>query len=1190
MELEQITVGDQISGLEANESVTIKFIECIGDSAEVTYQTASGRVASTLLFRSDESRIKKTEGKRPLSFTADANLFRLASEAQRIKLGYLFDPFVAVNTSNIDPLPHQITAVYESMLGRQPLRFLLADDPGAGKTIMTGLLIKELVIRGDTAKCLIVAPGGLVEQWQDELDQKFDLPFDIMTNDALEASRSGNWFLEHDFCLCRLDKLSRNEDVQEKLKAIDWDLVIVDEAHKMSASYFGNELKQTKRFKLGKVLSQHTRQFLLLTATPHNGKEQDYQLFLSLLDGDRFEGRLRDATHTQDASDLMRRMVKEKLVTMEGKPLFPRRHAYTLPFKLSDKEAALYEAVTRYVREQFNLADNLDKGRKGTVGFALTILQRRLASSPEAIHQSLKRRRERLEKRIREEKLLQRGSEARLDPTGGFPSFSDEDIENLEDAPEWELEAAEEQIIDLATASLTIAELQTEIGYLKALEKQAAAILRSGDDSKWLATAEALDAMPRADSGGRSKLVIFTEHRDTLRYLEKRLASYFGSEEAIVTIHGQTPRDQRRAIQEKFTNDPDIVVFLATDAAGEGINLQRAHLMINYDLPWNPNRLEQRFGRIHRIGQREECHLWNLIAEETREADVFLRLLQKLEQECDALNGAVFDVLGQLFQEKSLRELVIEAVRTAGDPAAKDYLDQRIEHEFSHDRLQQLIDERSLGNEGLSDSGVRELCDLMERAKTRKLQPHHVGGFFATAFTHLGGRLQERENKRFEIRNVPVEIRRRDRIIGHGAPVLKSYERVTFFKELTGVDGKAPAALIAPGHPLLDSVIDLALERHRDLLRQGTVLIDPHNRSDEPRVLYYVLSDIVDGREPRASPDQKRLLSQRLEFVELGKNGELHQAGAAPYLDYESPSQDDLAGIEDLLEDPWLSGDLEARARAFAIAHLVPSHLETVRTRREHFIHKTRDQVHSRLKREIAHWDNRAVDLEQKERAGKSPGKLNSSTARRRVAELSDRLANRLHELEQEKRISALPPIMVGGALIIPEALIRTRPADPQYAATIIDEDTGKEKDALYWKRKPGDGVDSIDDTRTSELAAMDAVMQKEQSLGHSPRDVSEENLGYDIESRDGTTGELRFLEVKGRHPSAQKVTLTRNELICALNNPDKWILAYVPVANGKAGEPHYTTGQFKDGIPFEASQFNVKVEDLLSPSKPPSK
>src|SRR5688572_26369848 len=367
-----------------------------------------------ILYRHDQPRLEVIELGRPWSFDGDGALFRLVSEAQRIRLAHLFDPVLAVHTSDVAPLPHQITAVYEHMLQRQPLRFLLADDPGAGKTIMAGLLIKELIARGDLHRCLVVCPGSLAEQWQDELYRRFNLPFEILTNDKLEAARTGNWFLETNLVIARLDKLSRDEDVQAKVAAPDgrWDLIVCDEAHKMSATFFGGEIKYTKRYKLGQMLSGLTRHFLLLTATPHNGKEEDFQLFMALLDGDRFEGRYRDGAHVSDVSDLMRRMVKENLLKFDATPLFPERIAYTVPFKLSDLEAQLYKAVTEYVREEFNRVEALanDK-RAGTVGFALTILQRRLASSPEAIYQSLRRRRERLESRLRELELLQRAGE-----------------------------------------------------------------------------------------------------------------------------------------------------------------------------------------------------------------------------------------------------------------------------------------------------------------------------------------------------------------------------------------------------------------------------------------------------------------------------------------------------------------------------------------------------------------------------------------------------------------------------------------------------------------------------------------------------------------------------------------------------------------------------------------------------------
>lgn len=363
MKLEELQSNAAIRGIVPDSLVSVVSVQWFGSEAlELTYKTPSGKVANELLYRHDETRLQLVEQGRPWSFDGDGALFRLVSEAQRIRLAHLFDPVLAVHTSVVEPLPHQITAVYESMLPRQPLRFLLADDPGAGKTIMAGLLIKELIARGDLHRCLIVCPGSLAEQWQDELYRRFHLPFEILTNDKLEAARTGNWFLETNLVIARLDKLSRNEDVQLKLQAPDcgWDLVVCDEAHKMSATVFGGETKYTKRYRLGQLLSTLTRHFLLMSATPHNGKESDFQLFMALLDGDRFEGRYRDGVHSVDVSDLMRRMVKESLLKFDGTPLFPQRIAHTVPYKLSDAETQLYRIVSEYVREEFNRAEVQD--------------------------------------------------------------------------------------------------------------------------------------------------------------------------------------------------------------------------------------------------------------------------------------------------------------------------------------------------------------------------------------------------------------------------------------------------------------------------------------------------------------------------------------------------------------------------------------------------------------------------------------------------------------------------------------------------------------------------------------------------------------------------------------------------------------------------------------------------------------
>ncbi|WP_208599093.1 DEAD/DEAH box helicase [Desulfonatronum thioautotrophicum] len=392
LKLENIAANQNITGIEPGKVVRVISAERLGEHAvNLYYKDGSGRLGERMLFRGDEPSILLAETGCPWSFDAPGEDFKLAVEAQRISLAHLFDPMMAVHTSSVDPLPHQITAVYESMIPRQPLRYVLADDPGSGKTIKAGLYIRELSVRGDARRILIVCPGGLVEQWQDELHDKFGLTFKIFSREMVEHSHSGNPFDDHDQLIARMDQLSRNEELREKLEQADWDLVIVDEAHKLSASFFGSKVNKTKRFQLGELLSGKARHFLLMTATPHNGKEEEFQLFMSLLDGDRFCGKFRDGAHKVDTSDMMRRMVKEELLKFDGTPLFPERRAYTASYRLSDIGARLYASVTDYVKNEINKADNLDGKRKGNVGFALTLLQRRLASSPEAIYQSLKR-------------------------------------------------------------------------------------------------------------------------------------------------------------------------------------------------------------------------------------------------------------------------------------------------------------------------------------------------------------------------------------------------------------------------------------------------------------------------------------------------------------------------------------------------------------------------------------------------------------------------------------------------------------------------------------------------------------------------------------------------------------------------------------------------------------------------------
>jgi SNF2 family DNA or RNA helicase len=1186
MRLEELQPNAAVRGILPDQLVTVVSVQWFGTQAlELTYKGPSGRVANELLYRPDEPRLEVVEQGRPWSFDGDGRMFRLVSEAHRIRLAHLFDPVLAVHTSLVEPLPHQITAVYEAMLPRQPLRFLLADDPGAGKTIMAGLFIKELIARGDLKRCMVVCPGSLAEQWQDELYRRFHLSFEILTNDKLEAARTGNWFLENNLVIARLDKLSRDEDVQVKLQAPDcqWDLVVCDEAHKLSATIFGGEVKYTKRYHLGKLLSGLTRHFLLMTATPHNGKEEDFQLFLALLDGDRFEGRFRDGVHQVEISDLMRRMVKENLLKFDGTPLFPERIAYTVPYRLSEPEARLYKEVTEYVRDEFNRAEALanDK-RAGTVGFALTILQRRLASSPEAIYQSLRRRSERLQKRLRELEILQRGAQAEAFATVS-PALDAEDVEDLEDAPDNEMEAAEEEVLDQATAARTIDELKAEIATLSRLESLALAVRRSGEDRKWRELASLLgeifspDSVPKERLGAtirvsppvpspRQKLVVFTEHRDTLSYLETRVTTLLGRKDAVVIIHGGMGREERMKAQESFRHDPEVQVLIATDAAGEGINLQRAHLMVNYDLPWNPNRIEQRFGRIHRIGQTEVCHLWNVVAEETREGDVYYTLLKKLEQARQALGGQVFDVLGKIqFEGRPLRELLIEAIRYGERPEIRARLTQAIANAVDTSQLQNLLEERALAHDVMDVSRVARIREDMERAAARRLQPFYIESFFLEAFSQLGGAARQREPRRYEVTHVPAPVRNRDRLIGTGEPVLPRYERIAFEKSLIAPQGEPLAAFVCPGHPLLDATLDLTLDRHRDLLRRGSMLVDERDPGTAPRVIFY-LEHAVQDASVIANGD-RRTISKQMLYVELDDAGNARHLHYAPYLDYR-PLRDDEPGVDTLFARPeffWITRDLEQKALGHAIAEVVPEHLKEVRDRRCAWIEKARAAVKDRLTKEIGYWDHRAEDLKLQEQAGRANARVNSQEARRRADELQGRLQKRMEQLDLEAQVSALPPVALGGLVVVP--------------AGLLAQMTGK----------PLPTSAQAVDTQASAARARAVVMEIERSLGFEPIDREFDKLGYDIESREVSTGRLRFLEVKGRISGAATITVTKNEILYSLNKPDDFILAIVEFLDTDSHRVHYLRRPFQREPDFGVTSVNYDFAELLARAGEPS-
>jgi hypothetical protein len=934
----------------------------------------------------------------------------------------------------------------------------------------------------------------------------------------------------------------------------------------MSASYFGGDVKYTKRYQLGQQLGQVCRHLLLMSATPHNGKEEDFQLFMALLDGDRFEGRFRDGVHYADSADMMRRLTKEELLKFDGRPLFPERRAYTVKHDLSPEEAALYSAVTEYVRTEMNRVQRFaeqDGKKRNNVGFALQILQRRLASSPAAIYQSLKRRRERLEAELAEARLARKGGRAAF----GQPDVSDEMLKNIDEYGQDEVDEIEDLISTGATTAENVEQLEIEVQTLKGLEIMALDVLRSGKDTKWTQLDRILDDELMIDSdGNRRKLIIFTEPKDTLHYLLEKIRARLGKPDAVEVIHGGVTREERRKVVERFMQDRDMLVLIANDAAGEGVNLQRGHLMVNYDLPWNPNKIEQRFGRIHRIGQTEVCHLWNLVAADTREGEVYARLLEKLEAAREALGGRVYDVLGELFEGTALRDLLVQAIQYGEQEDVKAKLFQAVDGAVDQQHLLDLLQRRQLTNDTMPATRVHELRIEMERAEAQRLQPHHIQSFFVEAFKHLGGQIKRREEGRWEITHVPLSIRERDRQIGSGAPIQKKYERICF--EKSKINQQPVAAFVCPGHPLLEAVISLVREQYDHLMKRGAILVDDTDPGEEIAALFLLEHSVQDGR-PTAT-GKPHIVSERLQFAAIDRNGAATNAGIAPHLNLRPARPDEIARVEDLLQAEWLRTDLEKTAVRFATVELAQKHVAEVKARRIPEIDKVEQEVKARLKKEINYWDARAFELKEEERAGKKT-RLNWQNAQRRAEELAERLRRRLEALDQERFISAQPPRIRGGMVVIPRGLLASRTP----AGETAEAPSGFSEDPIA--------------RREIEIAAMEAVMAVERTLGNTPTDVSAQKVGYDIASYDPKADHLRFIEVKGRIDGADTVMITRQEVITSLHEPDKFILAVVQVENGFAREPRYVRGALDTREPpFEHNAIQFSIKGLLERAEVP--
>jgi len=727
------------------------------------------------------------------------------------------------------------------------------------------------------------------------------------------------------------------------------------------------------------------------------------------------------------------------------------------------------------------------------------------------------------------------------------------DWDDLDDLTDEEREAVEDKAIAGATASRTPEELATEIAVLDRILVKSAAVKSSPTYAKWDALRDTLDDSDemRDDTGARRKVIIFTEHKDTLDDLVARLTQHLGRGDAVVTIHGGTKREDRLKAKEIFEQNEQCVFLIATDAAGEGINLHRnAHLVINYDLPWNPNRIEQRFGRVHRIGQLHTCFMWSLAAKDTREGDVYRRLLDKLEEQRRRLDGRVYNVLGQLFEGTSLRDLMIEAIRIADAPERERYLDEVVNPKVS-EGIPEILARQQLVPSHMETAEIAETRKEMERAEVARLQPYHVEAFFHRAFADVGGSLRIRESHRFEIRRVPTEVKERDRITGYGQPVVDSYHRVAFDPKYVKVPGNNHVAtLIHPGHPLMVATVSVIADRHQDALRRGAILLDRSDVGTQPYVVCLLEHDVIDGRTGRDG--QPLVVSRKAQFVRIDHDGTISPLDGSPLPDFEPPSDDERAQVTPILAEPWAkASDLDERVIRTASTTLAREHAEQVRERTLARLDKTERLVRERLNREITYWDRRAFELSERERAGRKT-RLPAAQMKERADNLVRRLDRRLKELEKEREISVRPPRVTGACLVVPRGWL-----DAQDDPVAADQ--------------------RARETTRIERIAVDAVLRVEHALGHAPSEMPHNNPGYDIESE--TPLGLDFIEVKGRIEGGTTFQLKRREAVTALNKGERSVLALVRVAEDDSTTVRYLRQPITEPIDPRAASVDYDWE-----------
>ncbi len=1082
-----VKIGQIVKNLIPSEPVTINQVLSLGVMVSIKYTGTNTNLASSKVITNEQFKdleVLTTEG--VFNFSGNPQRFALFAEAERINSAYQFDPLFAVNCSIVDPLPHQVEAVYKFLLPLPKIRFLLADDTGAGKTIMAGLLIKELLMRGLADRILIVTPGGLTKQWQeDEMGVKFNLPFTLV-NRSLFAS-DPNIFHTAQKIVTSIDFISR-EDVLNVATNSHWDLVIFDECHKLSAYEYGEKQYLSSRYKAAQALSQQCEHILLLTATPHRGRKDTFKKLLQLLDEDIFSTneiastRVKELEHNGINKFFIRRL-KEDMKDWQGKPLFKNRYTKTVAYQLTTEEKELYDAVTKYLTSK---KEEASESKNIHVSLALAVMQRRLVSSIFAIKNTLERRWKSLQGIVDElnKNPSLWGQRHKID---GYDVDTLEQFEELEDDERDALEniLADPRKFKLFTTAKSLSEIQIEAAEVKKLFEMAQGLYhRQQEEKKFQELQDLLRSNGVLDKN--EKLVIFTEHKDTLLYLEDRLTRSGGYK--VVTIHGGKMVDERREAQWAFAK-PETQILIATDAAGEGINLQFCRLLINWDIPWNPNRLEQRMGRIHRYGQKQDVLVFNMVASNTREGKVLERLLLKLDIIRESMgDDRVYDVIQDVLEGIGLDD-IIDSVFNGKETDLTSFLAQ--DDSTLHIKFSEKIKEQK---DKLAHSTVdyRDARHLKESSDEKRLQPIYIKLFFEKAFKSLGGEFTELRSNIYRIDQMPepviAELRNTYNIYFDAIKSIQFCFDKQIFLDYQNVGDLGKVHYINPGNPVFDSIVAVVRDKYREDMLKGTVLISPEDTEDY--FAFFVKSQIVDNRP---SKHNDSVTDERLLMILQKNDGEFQVTSPAKFIDLHAPAEfakrvepPALLNSDEIL--PWCFDQITLPQFEETKAHVTKDSEDRKKYLQEAFTHI------------IIDLQDQIQDLQMKVLLGDTKVQDKILSKQNRIYELMRKRDDRLRNLELLTELSPKAPEVMGCAYVIPLSRVEYQ---GHYGMSRDDE---------------------------AEAIAMKTAMDYEHSQGWVPHDVSVNNEGYDIKSV--SPEELkRYIEVKGRSGADGSVMLSENEM-----------------------------------------------------------